>query len=60
LEKQDDRDKTLSNASQTGSHRFVALDAFRGATMALMVLVNDPGNGRAAYGPLLRSSSKIE
>jgi predicted acyltransferase len=45
----------LSNASQTGSHRFVALDAFRGATMALMVLVNDPGYGRAAYGPLKHS-----
>ena len=32
--------------------RFVALDAFRGATMALMVLVNNPGDGRNTYAPL--------
>ena len=32
--------------------RLVALDAFRGATMALMVLVNDPGDGRHVYAPL--------
>lgn len=34
------------------TRRIVALDAFRGATIALMVLVNDPGNGKAVYGPL--------
>ena len=34
------------------TERLVSLDAFRGATMALMVLVNDPGSGRDAYGPL--------
>ncbi len=32
--------------------RLVALDAFRGAIIALMVVVNDPGSGRDAYGPL--------
>jgi predicted acyltransferase len=32
--------------------RFVALDAFRGATMALMVLVNNAGDGRNSYAPL--------
>jgi predicted acyltransferase len=32
--------------------RLVSLDAFRGATMALMVLVNTPGDGRHVYGPL--------
>jgi predicted acyltransferase len=32
--------------------RLVALDAFRGATMALMVLVNDAGDGRHVYAPL--------
>jgi predicted acyltransferase len=32
--------------------RLVSLDAFRGATMALMVLVNNPGNGRTTYAPL--------
>ena len=31
--------------------RLVSLDAFRGATMALMVLVNTPG-GREVYAPL--------
>src|SRR5437868_9304996 len=34
------------------SSRLVALDAFRGAIIALMVVVNDPGNGRFSYGPL--------
>ena len=37
---------------QTGLSRLVALDAFRGAIIALMVVVNDPGSGRDAYGPL--------
>lgn len=32
--------------------RLVSLDAFRGATMALMVLVNSPGDGRYVYAPL--------
>ena len=32
--------------------RLVSLDAFRGATMALMVLVNDPGDGAHTYAPL--------
>lgn len=32
--------------------RLTSLDAFRGATIALMVLVNTPGTGRAVYGPL--------
>lgn len=32
--------------------RLVSLDAFRGATMALMVLVNDPGDGSNVYAPL--------
>ena len=35
--------------------RLVSLDAFRGATIALMVLVNDPGDGRTSYGPLQHS-----
>jgi predicted acyltransferase len=34
------------------SSRLVALDAFRGAIIALMVVVNDPGNGHFSYGPL--------
>src|SRR5580692_4010360 len=34
--------------------RLCSLDAFRGATIALMVLVNTPG-GRCSYGPLNHS-----
>jgi predicted acyltransferase len=37
------------------SKRLVSLDAFRGATIALMVLVNDPGDGRHSYSPLQHS-----
>ena len=33
------------------SARLVSLDVFRGATIAAMILVNNPGNG-AAYAPL--------
>jgi len=32
--------------------RLMSLDLFRGATIALMILVNDPGDGRASYWPL--------
>ena len=32
--------------------RLVSVDAFRGATIALMVLVNTPGDGAHVYGPL--------
>ena len=32
--------------------RLVSLDAFRGATIALMILVNTPGDGRYVYAPL--------
>ena len=37
---------------QAPTERLVSLDAFRGAIIALMVLVNDPGDGRHVYGPL--------
>jgi predicted acyltransferase len=36
--------------------RLVSLDAFRGATIALMVIVNSPGDGGHAYGPLNHSA----
>src|SRR3982751_3437733 len=39
-----------SSAPATG--RLVSLDAFRGAIIALMVLVNTPGDGHQVYGPL--------
>src|SRR5579883_1075456 len=32
--------------------RLVSLDVFRGATMAFMILVNNPGDGRHVYWPL--------
>jgi predicted acyltransferase len=37
------------------TERVVSLDAFRGATMALMVLVNTPGDGGHVYTPLEHS-----
>lgn len=37
------------------TERLVSLDAFRGATMALMVLVNNAGDGRNVYWPLEHS-----
>jgi predicted acyltransferase len=40
--------------AETTPTRLVSLDAFRGATMALMVLVNTPG-GPKSYGPLNHS-----
>src|SRR6267154_1519777 len=39
-------------AKSMAGQRLVSLDAFRGATMALMVLVNTPGDGEHVYGPL--------
>lgn len=33
-------------------NRFLALDIFRGATVAVMILVNTPGNGRFVYQQL--------
>ncbi len=35
--------------------RLISLDVFRGATMALMVLVNNSGDGGHTYGPLQHS-----
>jgi predicted acyltransferase len=40
--------------TQTSATRLLSLDAFRGATIALMVLVNTPG-GPHSYGPLNHS-----
>ncbi len=44
--------KISAMETPTASARMVSLDAFRGAIMALMVLVNTPGTGQAVYGPL--------
>ena len=35
-----------------GTGRLLSLDAFRGATMALMILVNNAGDGKHVYWPL--------
>src|SRR5579871_556802 len=35
-----------------GASRLKSLDAFRGITIAAMILVNDPGDGPSAYWPL--------
>ncbi|HEY3453886.1 MAG TPA: hypothetical protein VGK64_04735, partial [Bryobacteraceae bacterium] len=42
-------------ASRPTASRLVALDAFRGATMALMVLVNNAGDGNNAHRARQRS-----
>ena len=42
----------MEQASTPPPARLVSLDAFRGATIALMVLVNTPGDGEFVYGPL--------
>jgi predicted acyltransferase len=40
------------NPSPIRQERLVSLDLFRGATIAAMILVNNPGNEDAAYWPL--------
>ena len=44
-----------SPATGAASQRLVSLDAFRGATIAFMILVNTPGDGRHVYAPLQHS-----
>ena len=39
-------------ARKPGATRLLSLDLFRGATIALMILVNNPGDEQAAYWPL--------
>jgi predicted acyltransferase len=43
---------TAASAPQSVSSRIVSLDVFRGATIAAMILVNDPGTWSAVYWPL--------
>ena len=38
------------------NQRFYSLDVFRGATVALMILVNNPGSWSHIYGPLEHAS----
>lgn len=37
------------------SNRLISLDAFRGFTIAAMIIVNDPGSWSHVYGPLLHA-----
>lgn len=46
---------THSSTVPTASERLLSLDAFRGLTMALMVLVNNAGNGDDSYMQLRHS-----
>lgn len=46
-------DSGISRSPQ--STRLMSLDLFRGLTIALMILVNDPGDGPSAYWPLKHS-----
>ncbi len=43
---------SLAEKAQSAAGRLMSLDVFRGATMALMVLVNNSGDGSHTYGPL--------
>ncbi|HSN68785.1 MAG TPA: DUF5009 domain-containing protein [Thermoanaerobaculia bacterium] len=43
-------------APTTSSSRLVSLDVFRGATIAAMLLVNDPGSWSSVYPPLLHAT----
>jgi predicted acyltransferase len=42
--------------AKTAAPRLVSLDAFRGATIAAMILVNNPGSWSTTYWPLLHAS----
>jgi predicted acyltransferase len=43
------------STSVAGKNRFLALDVFRGATIALMILVNTPGSWEHVYAQLLHA-----
>ena len=42
----------IEDQEKTRPQRLLSLDVFRGATLALMVVVNNPGLGSASYAPL--------
>src|SRR5579872_2093594 len=44
--------RSAEASAESKAGRLVSLDAFRGATMAFMILVNTPGDGRHTYWPL--------
>jgi predicted acyltransferase len=48
--------RTLAIKHLTLNQRFYSLDVFRGATVCLMILVNNPGSWSSIYGPLEHAS----
>jgi predicted acyltransferase len=48
-------DSVSPQAPASGSSRLMSLDAFRGATIAAMMLVNNPGSWKDVYPPLLHA-----
>ena len=46
---------TRTLAAPAAATRLVSLDVFRGATMAAMVIVNNPGDWGNVYWPLLHA-----
>jgi len=40
-----------ANTREPDASRLFSLDLFRGATIALMILINNPGDEQAAYWP---------
>ena len=48
-------DADTEPSQRKASYRLTSLDAFRGATIAGMILVNNPGNWSSVYPPLLHA-----
>src|SRR5690606_19262696 len=48
--------KTIPMIQKNGVQRLVSLDAFRGFTVAAMIIVNTPGSWDHVYAPLLHAS----
>lgn len=46
----------MTNTDTLQSQRLLSLDAFRGFTIALMIVVNDPGSWSHVYAPLLHAA----
>jgi predicted acyltransferase len=47
---------SIDQQSKVLSNRYLALDVFRGLTLAFMVIVNTPGSWNALYAPLAHAS----
>jgi predicted acyltransferase len=45
----------MNNLQPFPNQRLLSLDAFRGFTIALMIVVNDPGSWKHVYAPLLHA-----